>query len=69
MDSSETTKVGLPRPEEPKVRSFATPVIDDSSVVRLPAIVMPWTGYVRSPFSRYSPVAPSENSPEIGSIV
>ena len=52
MDSSEITNVGLPRPDAPKVRSFATPVIDDKSFVRLPAIVMPCTGYRRSPFSR-----------------
>ncbi len=44
-ESSEMTRVGLPIPPPPNVRSLPTPEIDESRPRRFPAIVMPWTAY------------------------
>src|SRR6185503_5057551 len=68
-DSSAMTSVGLPIPPEPNVRSVPTPLTDESRCVRLPAIVMPCTGFTGAPRSMYVPLAPSENSPDTGSMV
>ena len=51
-DSSEMTSVGLPSPLGPKTRSVPTPTIESSRCVRLPAMVMPCTGWTRLPRSR-----------------
>ena len=52
MDSSEMTIVGLPRPPGPNTRSEPTPTTAFKRSVRFPAIVMPCTGWMRSPRSR-----------------
>ena len=50
--AARTRDVGLPMPLGPKTRSVPTPVTEESSCVRFPAMVIPCTGWTVSPFSR-----------------